>query len=105
MTDQSTALDGRVEKLDLTDGALTHDPERDAGPGAFDSTVDDGAESAGDRGKMPAIVAGSIALAVGVLLGMRWARRRREDTTVVVIEEPEAARWRRLLQRDVAAAA
>jgi hypothetical protein len=54
---------------------------------------------------MPAIVAGSIALAVGVLLGMRWARRRREDTTVVVIEEPEAARWRRLLQRDVAAAA
>ena len=99
MTDQSTALDGRIERIDLTDGTLTPAPGRETDPSGTDLMVEDEASGDGGRGKVGAMVAGAITLAAGVLFGIRWARKRRTDTTVLVIEEPEAARWRRLLQR------
>lgn len=100
MTDENTALDGRIEGIDLTDGAITPASAHEANPAGMDLEADDEADGARSRGQVAAMVAGAITLAVGVLIGMRWARQRRlDDTTVVVLEEPEAARWRRLVQR------
>lgn len=107
MTDQSTRLDGRIEDIDLTE-QVPPAPDRTADLAGIDPMVGDeigGDEDGGDedgardRAKVAAMIAGGVALALGVLLGMRRARRRRSDTTVVIIDEPEAARWRRLVRR------